>query len=42
LRITRGANQQLIQLQDIFGNGREQMHQQSDTEKDAIYRQMAN
>jgi hypothetical protein len=42
LRITRGANQQLVWLPDIFGNRSEQMRQQSDTEKDAINKQMAN
>jgi transposase-like protein len=32
--------QALIGLPDIFGNGREQMRQQADTEKDELYKQI--
>ena len=32
--------QALAGLPDIFGNGREQMRQQSDTEKDELYKQI--
>lgn len=32
--------QALAGLADIFGNGREQMRQQSDTEKDELYQQI--
>src|ERR1700693_1930449 len=32
--------QALAGLPDIFGNGREQMRQQADTEKDALYKQI--
>ena len=32
--------QALVGLPDIFGNGREQMRQQSDTEKDELYKQI--
>jgi hypothetical protein len=30
----------LTGLPDIFGNGREQMRQQADTEKDELYKQI--
>jgi hypothetical protein len=40
LRITRGTNQQLVELPDIPGRGREQMHQQSDTDKDELHKQI--
>jgi transposase len=32
--------QALAGLPDVFGNGREQMRQQSDTEKDELYKQI--
>jgi hypothetical protein len=32
--------QALAGLPDIFGNGREQMRQQTDTEKDELYKQI--
>jgi transposase-like protein len=32
--------QALVGLPDIFGNGREQMRQQADTEKDELYKQI--
>ena len=39
-RVGRWKKQALAGLPDIFGNGREQMRQQSDAEKDELYRQI--
>jgi len=40
VRTTAGKQQALAGLPDIFGNGREQMRQQADTQKDELYKQI--
>ena len=40
LREALATNEALAGLPDIFGNGREQMRQQADADKDELYKQI--